>query len=303
MKKLIIILGPTASGKTDLSVKIAQKFDTEIVSADSRQIFKEMTIGTAVPEKEYLQSVKHHLIQTHSVTEYYNAYIYEQEVLNILENDIFKRKDIAVMCGGSMMYIDAVCNGIDFAPDRDENLRNQLWKRFENEGIEPMKEQLKQLDPKYYEQCDLKNHTRIIKALEVCIQTGKPYSSFRKGIKKERNFEIIKIGLNYPREILHERINKRVDIMMENGLLNEVKGLQQYQHLMPLNTVGYRELFDFFDGKTDLQTAVELIKRNTRRYAKKQITWFNKTIDNQWFNPSTDEVDIMQSINLQLQNS
>lgn len=291
-------MGPTASGKTDLSVKIAQQLETEIISSDSRQIFREMTIGTAVPEKHYLETVKHHLIQTHSVTEYYNAYMYEQEVLNILENDIFKRHDTAVMCGGSMMYIDAVCNGIDFAPDRDENLRNELWKRFETEGIDQMKEELKRLDPKYYEECDLKNHTRIIKALEVCIQTGKPYSSFRTGIKKERNFEIIKIGLNYPRQILHERINKRVDIMMENGLLNEVKSLQKYQHLMPLNTVGYRELFDYLNNKTDLETAVELIKRNTRRYAKKQITWFNKTIDNQWFNPSTDEEKIMQKLQL-----
>ena len=293
-KRLIIILGPTASGKTDMAVKIAQHFDTEIVSADSRQIFKEMRIGTAVPDAETLRTVKHHLIQTHSVTEYYNVYKYEQEVLDILQNDIFRRKDVAVMCGGSMLYIDAVCNGIDFAPDPDENLRAELWQRFETEGIEPLKAQLKILDPKYYDTCDLHNHTRIIKALEVCIQTGKPYSSFRTGIKKERDFQIVKIGLNFPREVLHDRINRRVDMMMEEGLLDEVRSLVEYRNLMPLNTVGYKELFDYLDNKTDLATAVELIKRNTRRYAKKQITWFSKSVNNQWFNPLTDGTKILQ---------
>ncbi len=289
MKRLIIILGPTASGKTDMAVKIAQKLDTEIISADSRQIFKEMRIGTAVPDGETLRKVKHHLIQTHSVTEYYNVYKYEQEVLDILWNDIFRRRDVAVMCGGSMLYIDAVCNGIDLAPDPDENLRAELWRRFETEGIEPLKMQLKLLDQKYYDTCDLHNHTRIIKALEVCIQTGKPYSSFRTGVKKERGFEIVKIGINYPREILHDRINRRVDIMMGEGLLDEVRSLVQYRTLMPLNTVGYKELFDYLDNKTDLATAVELIKRNTRRYARKQISWFNGDKDLTWFQP--DKVD------------
>ncbi len=293
-KRLIIILGPTASGKTDMAVKIAQKLDTEIISADSRQIFKEMRIGTAVPDSETLDKVRHHLIQTHSVTEYYNVYKYEQEVLDILENDVFRRKDVAVMCGGSMLYIDAVCNGIDLAPDHDENLRAELWQRFEAEGLEPLKSQLKILDPKYYDTCDLHNHTRIIKALEVCIQTGKPYSSFRTGVKKNRDFEIVKIGLNFPREILHDRINRRVDIMMGEGLLDEVRGLVEYRNLMPLNTVGYRELFDYLDNKIDLATAVELIKRNTRRYAKKQITWFSKSFNNQWFNPIDDENKILQ---------
>ncbi|MCR5454672.1 MAG: tRNA (adenosine(37)-N6)-dimethylallyltransferase MiaA [Bacteroidales bacterium] len=297
-KRLVIIAGPTASGKTDMAVKIAQHLDTEIVSADSRQIFKEMRIGTAVPDADTLRQVKHHLIQTHFVTEYYNVYKYEQEVIDILENDIFLRKDVAVMCGGSMLYVDAVCNGIDFAPDRDENIRTMLWQRFDTEGIEPLKAQLKILDPQYYNECDLHNHTRIIKALEVCIQTGKPYSSFRTGIKKERNFEIVKIGLNYPREILHDRINRRVDIMMEAGLLDEVRSLVQYRNLMPLNTVGYRELFDYLDHKTDLTTAVELIKRNTRRYAKKQITWFNKSLNNQWFNPLTDVNLILDAVSV-----
>lgn len=214
--------------------------------------------------------------------------------MDILQNDIFRRKDVAVMCGGSMLYIDAVCNGIDLAPDPDENLRAELWQRFEMEGLETLKSQLKILDPKYYDTCDLHNHTRIIKALEVCIQTGKPYSSFRTAIKKERDFEIVKIGLNFPREILHDRINRRVDMMMGEGLLDEVRGLVEYRNLMPLNTVGYRELFDYLDNKIDLATAVELIKRNTRRYAKKQITWFSKSVNNQWFNPIDDENKILQ---------
>ncbi|MBQ3657224.1 MAG: tRNA (adenosine(37)-N6)-dimethylallyltransferase MiaA [Bacteroidales bacterium] len=296
MKTLIAVIGPTASGKTDTAVKIAQYLDTEIISADSRQIFKEMTIGTAVPDNKTLQKVKHHFIQTRSVTEYYNAYMYEQEVISLLENDIFKRKDVVVMCGGSMLYVDAVVNGIDYAPDRDVNLRAELWRRFFSEGLEPLKEELKRLDPKYYEECDLKNHARVIKALEVSIQTGKPYSSFRTGEKKQRGFQVLRIGLNFPREILHERINKRVDLMFESGLLQEAETLQKYKSLMPLNTVGYRELFDFFDGLTDLETAKELIKRNTRRYARKQITWFGKEILHQWFNPLEDEDKIMKKI-------
>lgn len=296
MKTLIAVIGPTASGKTDTAVKIAQYLDTEIISADSRQIFKEMTIGTAVPDNDTLQKVKHHFIQTRSVTEYYNAYMYEQEVISLLENDIFKRKDTVVMCGGSMLYVDAVINGIDYAPDRDEKLRAELWKRFETEGLEPLKEELKRLDPKYYGECDLKNHARVIKALEVCIQTGQPYSSFRKGEKKQRGFDVIRIGLNFPREILHERINKRVDLMFENGLLEEAESLKKYKGLMPLNTVGYRELFDFFDGLTDLETAKELIKRNTRRYARKQITWFGKEVENRWLNPLEDEDKIMEKL-------
>ncbi|MBQ5539135.1 MAG: tRNA (adenosine(37)-N6)-dimethylallyltransferase MiaA [Bacteroidales bacterium] len=296
MKTLIAVIGPTASGKTDTAVKIAQYLDTEIISADSRQIFKEMTIGTAVPDNDTLQKVKHHFIQTRSVTEYYNAYMYEQEVISLLENDIFKRKDTVVMCGGSMLYVDAVLNGIDYAPDRDEKLRAELWKRFETEGLEPLKEELKCLDPKYYGECDLKNHARVIKALEVCIQTGQPYSSFRKGEKKQRGFDVIRIGLNFPREILHERINKRVDLMFENGLLQEAESLKKYKGLMPLNTVGYRELFDFFDGLTDLETAKELIKRNTRRYARKQITWFGKEVENRWLNPLEDEDKIMEKL-------
>lgn len=289
MKHLIIITGPTASGKTDLAVTLAEHFNTEIISADSRQIFKEMRIGTAVPDDEVLHRVKHHFIQTRSVKEYYNAFMYETEVIDLLEQQLFVNHDVAIMCGGSMMYVDAVCNGIDLIPDPDMAVRNRLWQQFENEGIEPLRQQLLQLDPEYYKICDLNNHKRIIKALEVSIQTGKPYSSFRTGNKKQRSFSIIKIGVNYPREILHQRINQRVDKMIGEGLLDEARSLYSLKHLNSLNTVGYRELFDFFDNKTSLETAVELIKRNTRRYARKQISWFNGDKDLTWFQP--DKVD------------
>lgn len=289
MKHLIIITGPTASGKTDLAVTLAEHFDTEIISADSRQIFKEMRIGTAVPDDEVLHRVKHHFIQTRSVKEYYNAFMYETEVIDLLEQQLFVNHDVAIMCGGSMMYVDAVCNGIDLIPDPDMAVRNRLWQQFENEGIEPLRQQLLQLDPEYYKICDLNNHKRIIKALEVSIQTGKPYSSFRTGNKKQRSFAIIKIGVNYPREILHQRINQRVDKMIGEGLLDEARSLYSLKHLNSLNTVGYRELFDFFDNKTSLETAVEHIKRNTRRYARKQISWFNGDKDLTWFQP--DKVD------------
>ena len=289
MKHLIIITGPTASGKTDLAVTLAEHFDTEIISADSRQIFKEMRIGTAVPDDEVLHRVKHHFIQTRSVKEYYNAFMYETEVIDLLEQQLFVNHNVVIMCGGSMMYVDAVCNGIDLIPDPDMEVRNRLWQQFENEGIEPLRQQLLQLDPDYYKICDLNNHKRIIKALEVSIQTGKPYSSFRTGNKKQRSFSIIKIGVNYPREILHQRINQRVDKMIGEGLLDEARSLYSLKHLNSLNTVGYRELFDFFDNKTSLETAVELIKRNTRRYARKQISWFNGDNDLVWFQP--DKVD------------
>lgn len=289
MKHLIIITGPTASGKTDLAVTLAEHFNTEIISADSRQIFKEMRIGTAVPDDEVLHRVKHHFIQTRSVKEYYNAFMYETEVIDLLEQQLFVNHDVVIMCGGSMMYVDAVCNGIDLIPDPDMVVRNRLWQQFENEGIEPLRQQLLQLDPDYYNICDLNNHKRIIKALEVSIQTGKPYSSFRTGNKKQRSFSIIKIGVNYPREILHQRINQRVDKMIGEGLLDEARSLYSLKHLNSLNTVGYRELFDYFDNKMSLETAVELIKRNTRRYARKQISWFNGDKDLTWFQP--DKVD------------
>lgn len=289
MKHLIIITGPTASGKTDLAVNLAEHYSTEIISADSRQIFKEMRIGTAVPDKEVLLRVPHYFIQTRSVHDYYNAFMYETEVINLLEKALFAKFDTVIMCGGSMMYVDAVCNGIDLIPDPDMEIRNNLWQKFDNEGIAPLQEMLLNLDPEYYKICDLTNHKRIIKALEVSIQTGKPYSTFRTGKTKQRSFNIIKIGVNMPREVLHNRINQRVDKMIGEGLVDEARSLYPLKHLNSLNTVGYRELFDYFDNKTDLSTAVELIKRNTRRYARKQISWFNGDNNIVWFQP--DKVD------------
>lgn len=294
MKKLIIIEGPTASGKTATAIRVTQALGTEIVNADSRQIFREMRIGTAVPDAEELAAVRHYLIQNHSVTESYNAFMFEEEALSAIRK-IHETHDVAVMCGGSMMYVDAVCNGIDSAPDPDPEIRKRLWDMFNDGEIVRLRIMLLGLDPQYYSQCDLDNHTRIIHALEMCLTTGKPFSSFMKGQKKERDFQILRIGLNMDREILHDRINRRVDIMMSEGLLDEVKSLVQYRNLMPLNTVGYRELFDYFDGKTDLATAIELIKRNTRRYARKQITWFGKALGGKWHNPFDFEA-IMRTV-------
>ncbi len=301
MKTLIVIQGPTASGKTDVGVRLANHFDTEIISADSRQIFKEMKIGTARPDEDILKKTKHYFVAQKSVLDYYNASMFENEVLSLLEHDIFLRKDIVLMVGGSMLYIDAVCNGIDFLPDPDVEIRNSLWQTFYNSGIEVLLKKLELLDPEYTKIVDKNNHKRIIKALEVCLQTGKPYSSFRTGLKKERNFKILKISLNYPREILHERINLRVDKMMSQGLLKEVEKLLPYRNLNSLNTVGYRELFDYLDNKCSLAEAVELIKRNTRRYARRQISWFNRDQNVEWFCP--DSIDkIVERIDSFIEN-
>jgi tRNA dimethylallyltransferase len=274
-KKLIVVAGPTAVGKTEYAIKLAKEIETEIISADSRQIYKEMKIGTARPTPEELAQVKHHFIATHSVTEYYNASKYEFEAIELIEN-LFKKYDNLVVAGGSGLYIDAILFGIDDLPTIDQNIRRELQEKFQNEGLESLRFMLKKLDPVYYDRVDLKNPKRILKALEVAIQTGKPYSSFLTGKAKKRNFEFEIIILNKERNVLHERINKRVDIMIENGLIDEARNLLKYRHLTPLKTVGYRELFDFFDNKIDLQTAIELIKRNTRRYARRQITWFKK---------------------------
>jgi tRNA dimethylallyltransferase len=274
-KKLIVVAGPTAVGKTEYAIKLAKEIETEIISADSRQIYKEMKIGTARPTPEELAQVKHHFIATHSVTEYYNASKYEFEAIELIEN-LFKKYDKLVVAGGSGLYIDAILFGIDDLPTIDQNIRRELQEKFQNEGLESLRFMLKKLDPVYYDRVDLKNPKRILKALEVAIQTGKPYSSFLTGKAKKRNFEFEIIILNKERNVLHERINKRVDFMIENGLIDEARNLLKYRHLTPLKTVGYRELFDFFDNKIDLQTAIELIKRNTRRYARRQITWFKK---------------------------
>ena len=294
-KYLIIILGPTGVGKTDLSIDIAKKYNTEIISCDSRQFYKELNIGTAVPSAEQLQEVKHHFIQHLSITDYYNVSNFEQDSLKLLE-DIFKDNDIALMTGGSMMFIDAICKGIDFMPDIDIEIREELKQRLENEGLEPLRFELKRLDPDYYKEVDLKNGKRIIRALEVCYQTGKTFTSFRKHSPIKRDFEIIKIGLNIEREKLYERINLRVDKMIEAGLINEAKENLKFREYNSLNTVGYKELFQYFDGEISQEKAIELIKRNTRHYARRQMSWFKKDEQIHWFNPSEKE-DVIHFIN------
>jgi tRNA dimethylallyltransferase len=287
-KYLIIILGPTASGKTAAGIQIAKIFHTGIISADSRQFYKELKIGTAVPDKQQLKSVPHHFIQTISVHDYYNVSMYEQEVLEVLEG-LFSEKDIVVMVGGSGMYIDVVCHGIDDLPAIDPLIREKYQLKLKNEGIESLRFELKKLDPVYYARADLKNHKRILKALEMTVMTGIPYSSFLTGQKKERPFIMVKIGLNPDRNELYEKINLRVDNMIQNGLIEEAGSLYHIRHHNALNTVGYKEIFDYLDGKITLGQAVSLIKRNTRRYARRQLTWFNRDKSIVWFKPEDIE--------------
>lgn len=283
-KTLVVLTGPTGIGKTAVSIELARYFHSEIVSCDSRQLFKELHIGTAVPSEEELQAVPHHFIQSHSINENYNASRYEKEALYLLDQ-LFQQHDILFMVGGSMLYIDAVCNGIDSMPDADPEIRADLKKQLDNEGLESLRLQLKKLDPDYYETVDLKNPARIIHALEISLMTGKPYSSFRTNPRKERPFKIVKIGLNIDRELLHNRINRRVDLMLENGLIDEARKVYPQKHLTALNTVGYRELFASFDGEISEEKAIELIKRNSRRYARKQLTWFRNDEEMAWFTP------------------
>lgn len=282
---LVVITGPTASGKTALSIDVARHFGTEILSADSRQLYREMHIGTAVPGYDELMQVRHHFIHTLSISEYYNASMFEQDVLQTLEC-IFKHTRMAVLTGGSMMYIDAVCKGIDDLPVVDPQLRNELITLFEREGIEPLRIQLRLLDPDYYAEVDLQNPKRLLHALEICMMTGKPYSSFRTNTTRERPFHILKIGLNPPRDLLYRNINQRVDDMVMQGLEEEARSLYPHRQNNALNTVGYREWFDHFDGLVSREEAIEKIKSNTRRYARKQLTWFRRDKDIRWFDPS-----------------
>ena len=284
MKTLVVIAGPTAVGKTKTAIRVAQHFKTEIISADSRQIFTEPRIGTAYPSDEELSAVTHHLVGNHHVTEYYNAWKFEHEALEIAEK-LFVNHDVVVLAGGSGLYIDAVCNGIDEIPDIDAELRENINRQFEENGIEHLRQTLKHLDPEYYEIVDLSNPARLKRAIEICIQTGKPYSQQRKEQKADRPFSIIKIALNLPREELYSRINKRVDAMIEEGLEAEVRSLTKYKDCTALKTVGYREFFDYFDGKCTREEAIEKIKQNTRKYAKKQITWIKRSNDYRWFSP------------------
>lgn len=284
-KSLIVVTGPTAIGKTDLAIKIALNYGTEIVSADSRQFYKEMSIGTAKPTKAETALVPHHFVDSISVHETYSAGKFETEALATI-NGILESHPVAVMVGGSGLFIKAVTEGFDVFPETDPTVRANLNKVYANEGIKPLQSQLQALDPTYAAQVDMENPQRIIRALEVSLTTGRPYSSFRDtGISKSRPFQSIKIGLNIDRPQLYERINKRVDLMMEHGLLKEVEQLLPYRNLNALNTVGYAELFDYFDGKLSLDEAVESIKQNTRRFAKRQLTWFRKDPQIVWFDP------------------
>jgi len=281
---LIVIAGPTASGKTNLGIEMAKSFGTEIISADSRQIYKEMSIGTAAPGDDQLKQVKHHYIKTISIFDTYNAYRYEVDVLSLLDK-LFAKHNIVFMVGGSGLYIDAVCEGIDYFPDTDPALRMKLEEEYRNEGIEGLRRQLKILDPVSYSKTDLKNPKRIQKALEISLMTGKPYSSFLSGTPTERPFGIIRTALDPRREELYRNINNRVLVMMENGLEEEARKLYPHKHINALNTVGYRELFECFDGSVNREEAIEKIQANTRKYARKQMTWFRKNDKYKWFHP------------------
>jgi tRNA dimethylallyltransferase len=279
---LIVLLGPTGVGKTDVSIEIARHFGCDIISADSRQFFGEMKIGTAIPSEKQLAEIKHHFIGFLSVKEYYSSSLFERDVIRILP-DLFKIKPVALLTGGSGMYIDAVCEGIDDIPDVDPEIRDKFIRKYKDEGIEGLRIALKLLDPVHYEKVDLKNPQRIIRALEICESAGRPYSAFLTKQKHKRDFWIIKIGLAWPREELFRRISLRVDQMIANGLEEEARSLYPLRNFNALNSVGYKEFFDFFDGKITKEKTIELIKRNTRRYAKRQITWWSKDGEITWF--------------------
>ena len=290
-KTLIVITGPTAVGKTALCLDVAKHFHIPIINADSRQIFRELKIGTAPPTEAQMQQVHHDFVGILGLDDYYSASLFEQQVLELLGRQ-FLSSDYALMAGGSMMYIDAVCDGIDDIPTIDDQTRTTIKQRLADEGLEALCEELRQRDPEYYEIVDRQNPRRVVHALEICLMTGKTYTSFRKREKRQRPFSIVKIGLNRPREELYDRINRRVDQMMADGLLEEAKALYPKRHLNALNTVGYKELFDYIDGRWPLEEAVERIKGNTRRYARKQLTWFKKDESIRWFHPDETETII-----------
>lgn len=284
-KNLIVIVGPTAIGKTALAIRLAQYLDTEIISADSRQFYKEMSIGTAKPTKTELEAVKHHFIDSHSIEEQFNAGDFEKESIKLI-NELFKNHNDIIMVGGSGLFINAVCDGFDALPEASDEIREKWNKAFEENGLSYLQEKLQNVDPEYFKEVDINNPQRIIRALEVFESSGKTFSSLRTRNKKDRPFNIIKIGLNMDRSELYQRINERVDIMVQEGLVEEVKSLQKYKQLNALNTVGYSEIFEYLSQNTSLDDAIEKIKQNTRRFAKRQITWFKKSIDIEWFNPN-----------------
>lgn len=295
MKTLIVIVGPTGVGKTSLCLKIAEYLNTVIINADSRQIFKELPIGTAAPTETERQLIKHFFVGHLHINEYYNASMFENDVIKLLDK-LFIDNDNIVLSGGSMMYIDAVCNGIDDIPSVNDEIRKRIQIRYDQEGLEAISKELQRLDPEYFSIVDKKNHKRIIHALEICCSTGKTYTSFRKNIRKERPFHIIKIGLNREREELYSRIDLRVEQMIDNGLIKEAQNVYLHKNLNALNTVGYKELFDYFDGKYSLEEAIFRIKCNTHKYCRKQLTWFKRDTQIRWFSPDNIE-EIINYIN------
>jgi len=292
---LISIVGPTAIGKTTLSIKLAQFFKTVIISADSRQFFKEMQIGTAAPNPQELSQLKHHFIHHKSIEDNYNVGTFEKEALQCL-GTLFKTHQIVIMVGGSGLYVDAVTKGLDYFPEVDKSIRETLNKKLEDHGLEPLQDQLKTVDLASYNTIALQNPQRVIRALEICIGSGKPYSSFLNKDKNNRPFKTISIGLTAERSIIYDRINKRVDMMMDMGQLEEVKSLLKYKDLNALNTVGYKELFKYLDGEWPLDFAISEIKKNTRRFAKRQLTWFKRNPDTLWFDYNADFETIIQGI-------
>ena len=298
-KTLIVLIGPTGVGKTELSLRLAEQFQTGIVSSDSRQLYADLKIGTAAPTAGQLNRVPHYLVGTLQLTDYYSAAQYEQEALPVLETQ-FEQHDVMILTGGSMMYVDAICKGIDDIPSIDAETREVMLQRYESEGLEKLCAELRLLDHEYYKIVDLRNHKRVIHALEICYMTGKTYTSFRTQQKKERPFRIIKIGLTRDRAELYDRINQRVEIMMQEGLLEEARSVYPYRALNSLNTVGYKELFQYLDGNWELPFAIEKIKQNSRIYSRKQMTWFKRDEEIQWFHPD-QEREILDYLQLKIQ--
>ncbi|MFI5150862.1 MAG: tRNA (adenosine(37)-N6)-dimethylallyltransferase MiaA [Bacteroidia bacterium] len=288
MNTLLVITGPTAIGKTGLAIKLAQELKTEILSADSRQFYKEMSIGTAKPSPEELATIPHHFVGHISIHQDYDAGKFEAEAIDLLTK-LFKQQKTIILCGGSGMYVDAICKGFDPLPEAGEEYRLELIELHKTKGIVALQKMLLEKDPEYHKMVDLHNPQRLIRALEICLATGLPYSGFRKGKVQQRDFRIVKVGLNTDRDTLYKQINKRVEDMMKAGLLKEAEGLLSYRNLQALQTVGYRELFDYLDGKIDLTTATGYIKQNTRNFAKRQLTWFRRDQEINWFDPIKDK--------------
>ena len=289
-KTLIVVVGATGSGKTDLSLRLATHFAAPILSTDSRQVYRGIPIGTAQPTAEQLAAVEHHFIASHSLTDNFNCGEYETQALACLEA-LFRKHDVVVAVGGSGLYIQALCEGMDDLPQADEELRQSRMERLQGEGLESLLADLEHLDPEYYTQVDRQNPSRVLRAVEVCLQTGQPYSSLRTGERRKRDFRIVKVGIDWDREVLYDRINRRVDMMIDEGLEAEARSVYHLRQLNSLQTVGYREMFEYFDGKISREEAIELIKRNSRRYAKRQMTWFRRDSEIRWFSP--EEADAM----------